>query len=73
MEQAFSILQSFPDLATKRKFPVMFKFQFHLITHLDDTCHVNRENLKHCFQFPFALPVQIHWSKNIKDEQDAPE
>eukprot|EP00957_Ditylum_brightwellii_P057958 4394556-Ditylum_brightwellii.AAC.1 len=73
MEQAFSILQSFLDLATKRKFPAIFKFQFHLITHLDDTCHVKRENFKHCFQFPFVLLVQICWLKNIKDEQDVPE
>eukprot|EP00957_Ditylum_brightwellii_P184204 14030648-Ditylum_brightwellii.AAC.2 len=68
MEQTFSILQSFPDLATKR-----FKFQFHMIARLDDTCHVKREHLKHSFQFPFALLVQICWSKNIKGEQDVPD
>jgi len=73
MEQAFSILQSFPDLPTKRKFPAMFKFQFHLIACLDDTCHVKRENLTHCFQFSFALTIQIRWSKKIRDEQDAPQ
>eukprot|EP00957_Ditylum_brightwellii_P078801 5992378-Ditylum_brightwellii.AAC.1 len=51
----------------------MFKFQFHLIARLDDTCHVKWKKLKHCFQFPFVLLVQICWSKNIKDEQDAPD
>eukprot|EP00957_Ditylum_brightwellii_P145425 11074202-Ditylum_brightwellii.AAC.2 len=73
MEQAFSSLQFFPDLATKKKFPAMFKFQFHLIVHHGDTCHVKREHLRHCLQFPFALLIQFFWSKNIKDEQDAPE
>eukprot|EP00957_Ditylum_brightwellii_P191407 14572747-Ditylum_brightwellii.AAC.2 len=73
MEQSFSILQSFSELATKRKFLAVFKFKVHSIIHLDDTCHVKREILKHCFQFPFALLVQNGWSKNIKDEQDVPD
>eukprot|EP00957_Ditylum_brightwellii_P044547 3378438-Ditylum_brightwellii.AAC.2 len=51
----------------------MLKFQFHLIARLDDTCHVKREILKHCLQFPFAILVQICWLKNIKEEQDVPE
>eukprot|EP00957_Ditylum_brightwellii_P037381 2829213-Ditylum_brightwellii.AAC.1 len=51
----------------------MFKFQFHLIAHLDDTCHVKRENVKLYFHFLFVLLVQICWSKNTKDEQDAPD
>eukprot|EP00957_Ditylum_brightwellii_P021816 1646015-Ditylum_brightwellii.AAC.1 len=71
MEWAFNILQSFLNLATKKKFLVMFKFQFHLIAHLDDTCGIKRGSLTHCFQFPFVLLFQIHWSKNIKEKQDA--
>eukprot|EP00957_Ditylum_brightwellii_P173623 13218597-Ditylum_brightwellii.AAC.1 len=51
----------------------MGKFQFHLIARLDDTCHVKKDTLVPCFQFPFALMVQLRWSKNVHDERGAPE
>eukprot|EP00957_Ditylum_brightwellii_P051911 3937539-Ditylum_brightwellii.AAC.1 len=60
MEQAFLIFQPFHYFPTKRKFSAMFKFQFYLIARFDNTKHVKQENLTHCFQFPFALLIQIH-------------
>eukprot|EP00957_Ditylum_brightwellii_P014186 1068100-Ditylum_brightwellii.AAC.1 len=57
MEQAFHLIHSFPDFVRRKKYPSMFKFQFHLITCLDDTCHVERGNLTSCFQFPLSLPI----------------
>eukprot|EP00957_Ditylum_brightwellii_P150568 11465294-Ditylum_brightwellii.AAC.1 len=67
------ILESFLDINWKWRYPVMAKFQFHLIARLDDTCHVKRDTLMPFFQFPFALMVRLRWSKNVQEERDAPD
>jgi hypothetical protein len=51
----------------------MFKFQFHMIARLDDSCHLRKETVKACSDFDFALNVRLCWSKNVCDERDAPE
>eukprot|EP00957_Ditylum_brightwellii_P058877 4464494-Ditylum_brightwellii.AAC.1 len=58
-EQAMEILESIPDIDWKQCYPAMTKFQFHLIVRLDKTCHVKRDTLMLCFQFPFALMVRL--------------
>eukprot|EP00957_Ditylum_brightwellii_P016250 1222553-Ditylum_brightwellii.AAC.1 len=67
------ILESFPDIDWKRHYSAMAKFQFHLIARLDNTCHVKRDTLMSCFQFPFALMVRLRWSKNVHKVRDAPD
>eukprot|EP00957_Ditylum_brightwellii_P183913 14008646-Ditylum_brightwellii.AAC.1 len=55
VEQAMQIFLSFSDFLKRRKYTAIFKFQIHFVVHLDDTCHVKKENIPPCFQFPFAL------------------
>eukprot|EP00957_Ditylum_brightwellii_P099982 7619472-Ditylum_brightwellii.AAC.1 len=51
----------------------MGKFQFHLIGRLDDTCYVKKDTFVPCFKSPFALMVQLRWSKDVHNERDVPE
>eukprot|EP00957_Ditylum_brightwellii_P106088 8092094-Ditylum_brightwellii.AAC.1 len=66
VEQAMQILLSFPDFLKRRKYATMFMFQIHFVACLDDTCHVKKENITPCFQFPIALLCHLCWSKKHK-------
>eukprot|EP00957_Ditylum_brightwellii_P044119 3347801-Ditylum_brightwellii.AAC.1 len=59
MEQAFHVLQSFPDFGRRMKYPAVLEFQFHSIVSLGGTCFVERGVLKDCFHFPFILIINI--------------
>ena len=52
--------------------PAQMTYQFHLIARLDDTMHVERENLDIHPSFDFALKTKLRWSKNVNEERDAP-
>ena len=72
-EQQIAILQTFDDIKRKYMYPTMFKFQFHLIARIDDTAHVRKDSIQVCPQFPeIALVTRLRWSKNVREERDAP-
>ena len=51
----------------------MAKFQFSCIAPLDDTARLEKINLTSNTQFPFTLHFRLCWSKNVREERDAPE
>ena len=51
----------------------MAKFQFSCIARLDDTARLEKQNLTANTQFPFTLHFRLCWSKNVREERDAPE
>jgi hypothetical protein len=62
------LLELSADPKRRYMYPAMFKFQFHMIARLDDSCHLRKETVKACSEFNFALTVRLHWSKNVHDE-----
>jgi hypothetical protein len=67
-DQVIDILESFPDTRRQYMYPAMFKFQFHLIARLDNTCHVRKDTVKACNEFDFVLTTQLCWLKNVHEE-----
>jgi hypothetical protein len=63
----------FTDIKRKYMVSTAAKFQFHLIARLDDTCRFEECDLKPHPQFPFALLAKMCWSKNVREERDAPD
>ena len=49
------------------------KFQFHMMARIDDTCCFDPRDLKPHPQFAFALQARMCWSKNVREERDAPD
>ena len=49
-------------------YPTMFKFQFHMVAQLDNAACLEKQDIKVCPQFPFALLCQLCWSKNVREE-----
>ena len=52
--------------------PAQLCYQFHLIAGLDDTMMALRKNLAIHPHFNFALKTKLNWSKNVREERDAP-
>jgi hypothetical protein len=71
-EQMVRILESFADNHSQHYMhPTMYKFQLHMVAHLEDTAHLEKKDIKQCPEFPFALLCQLCWSKNVREERDA--
>jgi hypothetical protein len=50
-----------------------FKYQYNMISRLDDTAKLRRSNLKVLHQYPdFGIVTRLCWSKNVMEERDAP-
>ena len=47
-------------------------FQVHLIARMDDSMNVLMENIAVHPRFPFCLRTRLKWSKNVREERDAP-
>ena len=52
--------------------PASMCLQFHVISRIDDTMHIKMENLRKINTFSFLLQVRLNWSKNVREERDAP-
>ena len=52
--------------------PAQLCFQVHLIARMDDTMNVLLENVDVHPRFPFCLKTRLKWSKNVREERDAP-
>jgi len=71
--QVVSVCSQFRDTHIKYGIPALFKFAFHLIARLDDSCEFKKSNLKASSRYPDTLVARLRWSKNVHDERDAPE
>ena len=52
--------------------PALINFQFHLIARIDDTTQIILEHIRVHDSFANALKTRLNWSKNVRDERDAP-
>ena len=52
--------------------PAQMNYQFHLIARADDTMNVLLENVQVHPRFNFCLKTKLNWSKNVREERDAP-
>jgi hypothetical protein len=50
----------------------MINFQFHVIGRSDDTTQVLINHIRVHDSFPNCLKTKLNWSKNVRDERDAP-
>ena len=47
-------------------------FQFHTMARVDDSMNFKMENIRKCPGFPFYFQSRLNWSKNVREERDAP-
>ena len=52
--------------------PAQMCFQVHLIARMDDSMNILLENVATHPRFPFCLRTRLKWSKNVREERDAP-
>ena len=71
-EQSIDLIEAFPDADKKYAISAVSRFQTSMIARIDDTCKFKLEDLKPDPQFAFTLLAQMCWSKNVRDERDAP-
>jgi len=65
-------LRSCSDGVWRYQMPALCTFQFQMVGRIDDCCQLRKENVLPCVRFPFALICQLCWSKNVKEEGEAP-
>jgi hypothetical protein len=68
LEQIIRILEALNNDSQRYMYTTMFKFQFHMVAQLDDTARLEKQDIKPCPEFPFALLCQLCWSKNVREE-----
>jgi hypothetical protein len=71
--QVLRLCSEFRDPNIKYGIPCLIKFAFHLIARLDDSCEFKMKNFKVNFRYPDTLIGRLRWSKNVRDERDAPD
>eukprot|EP00980_Cylindrotheca_fusiformis_P006798 scaffold1423_cov74-Cylindrotheca_fusiformis.AAC.1 len=52
--------------------PAMMNYMFHMIGRINCSTQARLENLKIHDNFNFALKTKLAWSKNVREERDAP-
>ena len=65
-------LRSCSDGVRRYQMPALCTFQFQMVGRIDDCCQLKKEDVLPCVRFPFALIYQLCWSKNVKEEREAP-
>ena len=72
-EYTMSVLLKVSDTRQKYMVSTAATFQFHMMAQVDDTCRFDQRDLKPHPQFAFALQARMCWSKNVREERDAPD
>ncbi len=54
------------------KTSALLTVQWHMISRIDDMCHLRYTDFSNHLDFPFTLQLQLRWSKNIVEEQSCP-
>ena len=52
--------------------PASMCLQFHLIARIDDTMMLKMDSIRKSTTFSYLLQVRLNWSKNVREERDAP-
>ena len=52
--------------------PAQMNYQFHMIARADDTMNVLLDSIQAHPRFNFCLKTKLNWSKNVREERDAP-
>ena len=66
------ILHSFKDSIHRYQLPALCAFQFHMVGRIDDCVQLTKINLTANLRFPFTLMAKLCWTKNAKEEREAP-
>ena len=72
-KQLVKLLHAKTDPVKRYVLTTMIKFQFHMVGRIDDTSRFLMEDLKPNPNFNFALLGRLCWSKNVREERDAPD
>ena len=54
------------------KTSALLTMQGHMISRIDDMCHLRYADFSNHLDFPFTLRLQLRWSKNIMEERSCP-
>lgn len=54
------------------KTSALLTLQWHMISRIDDMCHLRYTDFSNHLDFPFTLQLQLRWSKNIVEERSCP-
>jgi hypothetical protein len=61
------------SIVEKYGIPALTKFQFHMISRIDDSTLFFAHHLKPHDNYPdFCLKARLNWAKNVNEEQEAP-
>ena len=55
------------------KTSALLSVQWHMLSRIDDMCHLQFTDFSNHLDFPFPLQLQLRWSKNIAEEQSFPQ
>ena len=72
-DKVLSLLRDQPDFDHKIKYSLMQLWSYHLIHHLDDTCHFQVGAPHGNVDFPFTIKTRTKWSKNVKTMRNCPD
>eukprot|EP00978_Attheya_sp_CCMP212_P033766 scaffold137905_cov53-Attheya_sp.AAC.1 len=67
-----SHLEMQSDVNLKLGIPCLFKFAYHFIARLDDTCKLRRSKLQRNARVPDTLRAKLQWAKNTRTEKECP-
>jgi flagellar biosynthesis GTPase FlhF len=71
-DQIMAHLGEQSDIDHKLGIPCLFKFAYHLIARLDDSCKLRRKKLQQNARIPGTLRVKLQWTKNARTEKECP-
>ena len=67
------LLDKDASIVEKYVIPALTKFQFHMISRIDDSTLFFANHLKPHDNYPeFCLKVRLNWAKNVNEEREAP-
>jgi hypothetical protein len=71
-DQIMSHLKMQSDINLKLGIPCLFKFAYHFIARLDDTCKLRCSKLQQNARVPNTLRAKLQWAKNTHSKRGCP-
>jgi regulator of replication initiation timing len=71
-KRIIELLEENPGIFQNFCVPALIKFQFHMISRIDDASQFLMDNLTANDDNDFTLRSKLNWSKNVREERDAP-
>ena len=63
--QVIDILRGMKNTINRYSITSYFIFQYNMIGCIDDVSHVYMDSLKGSYEYPYALKINMGWSKNV--------